>query len=103
MERTVPREGEIHETVHVGGHCFTIRYGYYAEEERQNADPVPIYPCFITTPYYTLDGRPLVTRIQDACEHYCSEAEGDGWCADCIHCADTCGQIGICHCDQRKI
>jgi len=104
MQNRSPREGDIHEVVCVGGHCFTIRYGYYSEQERGNTDPIPIYPCFITEPHYTEDGRPLVTRIQDACEHYCvgNENDGDGWCADCIHCHITHDEIGICQNLHRR-
>ncbi|MBR2309088.1 MAG: hypothetical protein IKA47_00950 [Oscillospiraceae bacterium] len=104
MNRKTPREGDIHEVVCVGGHSFTIRYGYYAEEERHNTDPLPIYPCFVTNPYYTEEGYPLVTRIQDACEHYRTEADsdGDGWCADCVHCAGNHDAIGICQCEHRQ-
>lgn len=104
MQDRSPREGDIHEVVCVGGHCFTIRYGYYSELERGNADPIPIYPCFITEPHYTDDGHPLVTRIQDACEHYCvgDGLDGDGWCADCIHCNITHNEIGICRSVHRR-
>ena len=103
MNSHLPREGDIHEVVSVGGHSFTIRYGYYDESERHNADPIPIYPCFISDPHYTREGHPLVTRIQDACEHYMSEEDtGDGWCADCIHCAGSHFEIGICQCEHRR-
>ena len=104
MMHSVPREGDIHEVARVGGHSYTIRYGYYAEEERHTADPIPIYPCFITEPHYTQEGHPLVTRIQDACEHYTSvEENGDEWCADCIHCVSAHKEIGICQCPHRKL
>lgn len=104
MNRITPREGDIYEVVCVGGHSFTIRYGYYAEEERQNTDPLPIYPCFIADPHYTEEGHPLVTRIQDACEYYRTResGEGDGWCADCVHCTGLHDAIGICHCEHRR-
>lgn len=99
-----PREGDVHEAVTVGSHVFTIRYGYYSEQERETTDPIPIYPCFLTTPYYTPEGQPLVTRIQDACEHYdAGSEEGDGWCADCIHCAIAHREIGICQCEHRAV
>lgn len=104
MNRKTPREGDIHEVVCVGGHSFTIRYGYYAEEERQITDPLPIYPCFITNPHYTKEGHPLVTRIQDACEYYETReyGEGDGWCADCVHCTGIHSTIGVCKCPHHK-
>lgn len=103
MNSTAPREGDVHEVVCVGGHCFTIRYGYYAEEERLITDPIPIYPCFISNPHYTEEGHPLITRIQDACEHYeCADSGGDNWCADCVHCSSVHKEIGICHCPHRR-
>lgn len=104
MNRNAPREGDIHEVVCVGGHSFTIRYGYYTEEERHITDPLPIYPCFVTNPHFTEQGHPLVTRIQDACEYYQTgeNIEGDGWCADCVHCAGNHAAIGICECPHRR-
>lgn len=103
MNRMTPQEGDIHEVVCVGGHSFTIRYGYYTEAERNITDPLPIYPCFVTDPHYTEEGLPLVTRIQDACEHYRAiQGEGDGWCADCVHCHNAHAEIGICQCPYRR-
>ena len=102
MKSNTPIEGDIFDIVFVGGHRFTIRYGYYEEAERGTADPIPIYPCFIKDPHYTIEGHPLVTRVQDACEHYEPTGDGDGWCADCIHCASEGLEIGICKCDHRR-
>lgn len=103
MERQKPREGDIHEIVSVGGHQFVIRYGYYSEVDRLETEPIPIYPCFLTTPHFTEEGYPLITRIQDACEYYSTgEERGDGWCADCMHCNITHQQIGVCRCKERQ-
>lgn len=104
MNATPPREGDIHEVIRVGGHSFTIRYGYYTDAERHSTDPIPIYPCFLSDPHYTSEGHPLVTRIQDACEYYSAgdENAGDEWCADCIHCTSAYGEIGICKCPHRR-
>ena len=104
MNKPAPEEGQVHEIVCIGGHTFTIRYGYYDESERDTTDPIPIYPCFISDPCYTAEGFPLVTRIQDACEHYFVEdgITGDGWCADCLHCSGDQGEIAICQCVHRK-
>ena len=104
MNRPIPREGELFEIVCIAGHQFTIRYGYYTEEERDITEPIPIYPCFLTDPHYTEEGRPLVTRIQDACEYYETggEAAGDRWCADCVHCVSKNSEIGICECEHRR-
>jgi len=98
-----PREGDIYEIVSIGGHSFTIRYGYYSEQDRLVTDPMPIYPCFISQPLYTARGEPLITRVQDACEYYYTEeAVGDGWCADCLHSSIDHKEIGICRCQHRK-
>lgn len=104
MNTSTPREGDVHAVECVGGHSFTIRYGYYDESERHSTDPIPIYPCFISNPHYTTEGFPLVTRIQDACEHYFTGEEntGDGWCADCLHYSAGHTQIGICQCEHRR-
>ncbi len=101
---TTPKEGDVYKVLSVGGHTFTIRYGYYRDEERRSIDPMPIYPCFISAPRYTVDGFPLVTRIQDACEHYHCENghDGDGWCSDCIYCYREHDEIGVCQCSQRR-
>lgn len=104
MNAAASREGDVYEIVCVGGHCFTIRYGYYDEAERDVTEPIPIYPCFQTDPHYTEDGFPLITRIQDACEHYYTGDGnvGDGWCADCLYCSGDQGEIGICQCTHRQ-
>jgi len=102
MKSNTPVEGDIFDIVSVGGHQFTIRYGFYEEAERGTTDPIPIYPCFIRDPHYTLEGQPLITRVQDACEHYAPAGDGDGWCADCIHCSSTEFEIGVCRCENRR-
>ena len=102
MQSNTPAEGDVFDILQVGGHRFTIRYGYYEEEERGITDPIPVYPCFIKKPHYTAEGQPLITRFQDACEHYAPSGDGDGWCADCIYCANADQEIGICQCKQRK-
>ena len=102
MKSNTPIEGDIFEVVCVGGHRFTIRYGYYEDTEREITDPIPIYPCFIKNPHYTPDGQPLVTRVQDVCEHYAPAGDGDGWCADCIHYSGAESEIGICSSKHRR-
>ncbi len=104
MISSTPREGDIYSIVNVGGHSFTIRYGYYSQEERHTQEPIPVYPCFEMLPHYTEEGFPLVTRIQDACEFYkaLEGSEGDRWCADCIYCEGIQDEIGICKCQFRR-
>lgn len=105
MDNVSPKEGDLFEVVNIGGHNFVIQYGYYSDEERGRSDPIPIYPCFISQPRYTPEGKPLSTRIQDACEHYTTEQDrhGDGWCADCVHYVGRHDEIGICECAHRRI
>lgn len=105
MYLTRPREGDIFETVNIGGHSFVIRYGYYDNQERYTSPPLPIYPNFLANPVYTSEGNPLITRIQDACQHYrtSDSSEGDHWCADCIHCSCTGNEIGICLCNHNRL
>ena len=101
---TRPREGDIYDVVHIGGHQFVIRYGFYDESERDDSEPIPIFPCFLTSPAHTDEGHPLVTRIQDACQHYsAAQGDGDGLCADCTHCRTWQSEIGICECPHHKI
>ena len=105
MYLTRPKEGDIFETVNIDGHSFVIRYGYYDQQERYTSPPLPIYPNFLTNPVHTSDGYPLITRIQDACQHYRTSdaSEGDDWCADCIHCSCTGNEIGICLCSHNRL
>ncbi len=104
MRPDVPREGDIYRQITVGGHDFTIRYGFYTDADRLSGDPIPIWPCFIECPRWTYDGYPLITRIQDACEDYLvAQGEGEGWCADCTYCHQECEQLGICRCERRRV
>ncbi len=104
MRSQTPKEGDVYKVFHVGGHDFTIRYGFYSEADRCT-EPIPIWPCFLTQPKRAPDGYPLITRIQDACEHYlvAQGQDGDGWCADCTHCQQIHEQLGICRCDSRRV
>lgn len=104
MNKAKPREGEIYKIITVAGHHFTIRYGYYTDDERMSQEPIPIFPCFESQPLYCKDGFPLVTRIQDSCEHYLVQEgrDGDGWCADCVYYPDEHADIGVCQCAHRR-
>lgn len=102
MQSNVPAEGDVFDILQVGGHSFTIRYGYYDEAERHITEPIPIYPSFEKEPCYTVEGYPLITRVQDACKHYSPLGDGDGWCADCVYCASADLEIGICRCEHRR-
>lgn len=99
-----PREGDIYKVIRVGDKTFEIVYGYYSEEEKQWEEPMPILPDFTKTPIYTINGEPLITRIQDACEFYevSGKKEGDFWCADCLHNKSPKDEISICGCEHNR-
>ncbi len=99
-----PREGDVYKVIQVGDKTFEIVYGYYSEEEKQWGEAMPILPDFTKTPIYTIDGEPLITRIQDACEFYevSENKEGDFWCADCVHNKSPKDEISICGCKHNR-
>ncbi len=98
-----PNEGDIYKIINICGIEFVLRYGFYSESERELGEPIPILPNFNETPFFTENGMPLVTCIQDACKHYCPKnGTGDGWCADCIYFPNECDEIGICQSEKNK-
>lgn len=99
----IPREGDLYKTFSVAGHTFELRYGYYEDHERQLCPPVVLFPDLIATPLYCQEGYPLVTQIQDPCEHY-STALGreERWCGDCSHFSSEHPEIGLCRCPENK-
>ncbi len=99
------KEGDLYKLIEVGGILFEIRYGYVSEEERKRGwEPDPIYPNFRVCPQYSVDGIPLVTAFQDACEHYQQGAAetNEHWCNDCIYFQKGTEGIGLCNCPQRQ-
>ncbi len=104
-DKRQPREGEVYKVLSVGGREFVIRYGYYSEGDRLLEDPMPILPDFSVNPEYSDCGRPFVTRIQDACEHYhtADGSVGDGWCADCRFYINKNDEISLCQNRKRNI
>lgn len=97
-----PRENDLYKIVELHGRTFEIRYGYYEDIDRKY-DPVPIYPDFIANPVLTDDGYPFITYMQDGCEHYEREAQGDEPdCYTCIHMERGDELIGVCRCKARK-
>ena len=89
------KEGDLYAVLNIHGHIIELRYGYYEERERAHGEPIPIYPDFKKHPLYTSDGYPLVTQMQDLCEHGLSPY-GDGCCFDCRHFEACRDLIGIC-------
>ncbi len=99
------REGDLHSVIVVDGIEFEIRYGYYADYERQNWEPEPVFPDLKSNPVYTAAGIPIVTQMQDVCEHFELDAmcDNDGRCADCIHFYSKDNElIGICKCNKNN-
>lgn len=101
MNRTnaPPREGDLYKVITISGYTFELRFGYYAEFERDSGEPVVIYPDLIERNCYTEDGRRLVTAIQDPCSYYevPNETARDECCNDCRHYTSEEGEIGICN------
>ena len=89
------KEGDLYKSVELFGHRIELKYGYYEERERARGEPIPIYPDFKSHPLYTKEGYPLVTQMQEICEHGSSRYK-DGCCVDCdsyVQCEDL---IGFC-------
>lgn len=100
---TLPREGDLYKRITVAGHTFELRYGYYEDHERQLCPPVVIFPDLTASNIYCPEGYPLVTQIQDPCEHYKNNTGyPENWCGDCDHFSGEHPEIGICRCEQQK-
>ena len=44
-----PRDGDIYKVIKISNQEFTIKYGYYEEQDRYSKydEPIPIFPDFI--------------------------------------------------------
>lgn len=100
----VPREGDLFKVIELHGKRFEIRYGYYEEQDRQrrNAEPMEIYPDFITNPQHTDDGTPFVTAMQVPCEHFEGKRSESNDCGDCLFYGYGDELLGICTCPKNK-
>lgn len=96
----VPKEGDLYKVLQVAGHIFEIRYGYYEEFERLHNEPMAIYPDFMKEPRYSERGEPLVTAMQDICQHFLGIPEGDT-CGECRYYRRGEDLIGLCTCPRR--
>ncbi len=96
-----PKEGDLYKKVTVSGKTFELHYGFYEEFEREYNDPIPIYPDLVSEPEYTDEGVPIVTGMQDPCEHYNGKFEGDS-CASCSHFKSCEELFGLCTCPKKK-
>ncbi len=102
--RIPPKEGDIYKVFIFDKHTFELKFGYYADFERESGEPVVIYPDLIKSRYYTNEGNRIVTAIQDPCEHYSVPEEKESYesCNDCIYYSDPENEMGICKCIHNK-
>ncbi|MBQ3230121.1 MAG: hypothetical protein IJB49_03790 [Clostridia bacterium] len=93
-----PKEGDIYKTVKIDDHVFELKFGYYADFERELGEPVVIYPDLSENKLYTKNGSLLVTAIQDPCAHYEAHdsKQKNECCGDCIHYIRHGDEIGVC-------
>ncbi|WP_289475251.1 hypothetical protein, partial [Klebsiella pneumoniae] len=89
----------------ISGKTFKLLYGYYESFERESPfnEPMPIYPDFIKEPYYTYDGIPIVTAMQNVCEFYNGKSDEDSICSDCQHFEKSEDLFGFCKCPKKKL
>lgn len=103
MPAPTPREGDLYKTITIAGHSFELRYGYYEDHERSLCPPVVIFPDLVSHPRFCPHGQPLVTQIQDPCEHYTTASGGEeNWCGDCAHFCSDHREIGICTQPEKR-
>ena len=102
-QQAVHKEGELYKTVNSHGTEFSLYYGYYEEQDRENplVDPMPIYPDLLNKPRYTADGKRIVTRMQDACENYDGEQDSDEVCGECKHFKRCEALFGVCQTENN--
>lgn len=108
-EMTVPhapvhKEGELYKVVDIHGVEFSLYYGYYEDCDRENplVEPLPVYPDLKAEPQYTEDGRRIVTRMQDACEHYDGRQTLERECKTCKSFERCAEFFGICNCPKNR-
>lgn len=99
-----PKEGELYKIITIGNHSFELRFGYYADFERINSEPVVIYPNLSEKRLYDIYGYRIVTAIQDPCDCYevHTRKTREDCCNDCIHYADHNEGIGVCTYTQNN-
>lgn len=98
-----PKEGDLYKEVTVGGRCFSLRYGYYEDADRNSSfnEPIPIYPDFSREPVYTREGVPIVTAMQDVCVGYRGK-DGADTCSDCLYFQKQEELFGLCSCSRNQ-
>ena len=98
-----PDEGALYKRVTLFGETFELRYGYYEERDRGGVPDV-LYPDFGATPFYTREGIPLATMMQDACPHFQGRGARteDSTCGECAHFVRAEEWFGICTCHKNR-
>lgn len=101
---STPKEGDIYKKITVGGHYFELRFGFYADFERESGEPVVIYPDLTDRKLYSESGDMLVTAVQEPCPHYCVSGDGihNECCSDCEYYMYSGDDIGICSCPENN-
>lgn len=99
-----PKEGDLFKVIHSYGKTFEIRYGFYEEQDRHNryAEPMAIYPDFISQPHHTDEGLPFVTAMQSPCVSFHGTQDENSTCEECVffrHCEEL---LGICTCPENR-
>lgn len=99
-----PQEGDLYKEVTISNKTFRLLYGYYESFERESPfnEPMPIYPDFIKEPYYTEEGIPIATAMQNICEFYNGKNDEDSTCSDCGFFQKYEELFGLCHCPCKK-
>ena len=95
-------EGEIYKVVNIKGKTFELKYGYYEEIDRTHNEPDVIYPDLLSEPQYTDGGQPIVTMMQDACEHFVGNKSADIDCSKCAYFERSEDLFGICRFTHAK-
>lgn len=109
MNRKCPtiREGDLYEVLLVDGGTFEIRYGYYEDYERNDSEPIPIYPDLEKNTIYGASGKRIVTHMQEPCSHFKPKTDEDTerCCGCCKHYPQNRQMIEVCQCrhNQSKI
>lgn len=96
-------EGDLYKLIKIEDFVIEIKYGYYDEKDKYSKynEPIPIFPNFVTNPIYTTEGYPLVTKMQNKCNHYISDIKSDE-CFGCKYLKEVEDLIGICICSHNR-
>lgn len=97
-----PKQGDLYKVVEIMGVRFELRYGYYDEMDKfgKYPEPIPIYPDLKSEPVYAEGNIPIVTAMQDVCEHFIGDEEGG--CGECQHYERGEELFGCCRCPNNK-